>query len=293
MGTFIGAPLENRPKRPIFNDFEGRNIELDIIVCIKQVLDHDIPPRDFKVDEEKLAVVPPANVPPIISNFDEYAIEEAIALKEAHGGKITILTVGDERSRDSLKKCMAMGSDEAVLLKDDAFEGSDSFGIARILAGAIKKIGSYDIIICGRISSDWSFGTTALSLAEALDIPSVSQLLKLDVNGTTLRCERVLEDGEEVVEVSTPCLLTASNEINTPRLPSVKGILMASRKEIPIWGAGDIEVDASSVGSSAATMELTKLFKPDYSSQCEFIEADSLEEAAEKLANRLREDKII
>ena len=266
---------------------------MDIIVCIKQVLDHDIPPRDFKVDEENRAVVPPANVPPIISNFDEYAIEEAIALKEKHGGKITILTVGDQSSRDSLKKCLAMGCDEAVLLQDEAFDGSDSFGIARILASAIKKIGGYDIILCGRISSDWSFGTTALALAEALEIPSVSQLLKLEANGTTIRCERVLEDCEEVVDVTTPCLLTASNEINTPRLPSVKGILMASRKEIPVWGTEDIGIDASTVGSGAATLELTKLFKPDYSTQCEFIEADSLEEAAEKLGNRLREDKII
>ncbi len=266
---------------------------MDIIVCIKQVLDHDIPPRDFKVDEEKRAVVPPANVPPIISNFDEYAIEEAITLKEANGGKITLLTVGDESSRDSLKKCLAMGCDEAILLNDSAFEGSDSFGIARILAGAIKKIGSFDIILCGRLSSDWSFGTTALALAEALDLPSVSQLQKLEANGDTLRCERVLEDGEEIVEVSMPCLLTASNEINTPRLPSVKGILMASRKQIPVWGAGDIGVDTSQVGAGAATLELTKLYKPDYSTLCEFIEADSLEEAAEKLATRLREDKII
>ncbi|MEE9241309.1 MAG: electron transfer flavoprotein subunit beta/FixA family protein, partial [bacterium] len=200
---------------------------------------------------------------------------------------------GDESSRNSLKKCLAMGCDEAVLLKNDAFEGSDSFGIARILAGAIKKIGGFDIILCGRLSSDWSFGATALALAEALELPSISQLQKLELNGDALRCERVLEDGEEIVEVSIPCLLTMSNEINTPRLPSVKGILMASRKEIPIWGIEDIGVDPSSVGSSASTLELTKLYKPDFNSQCEFIEADSLEEAAEKLANRLREDKII
>jgi electron transfer flavoprotein beta subunit len=186
-----------------------------------------------------------------------------------------------------------MGCDEAILLQDEAFIGSDSFGIARILAGAIKKIGAFDVVLCGRLSSDWSFGTTALALSEALDLPSVSQLQKLEANDGTLRCERVLEDGEEVVEVSTPCLLTASNEINTPRLPSVKGILMASRKQIPIWGAGDVGVDASQVGAAAATIELTKLYKPDYSTLCEFIEADSLEEAAEKLATRLREDKII
>jgi electron transfer flavoprotein beta subunit len=266
---------------------------VDIIVCVKQVLDHDIPPRDFKVDEENFTVVPPANVSPIISNFDEYAIEEAILLKEAHGGKITVLTVGGDSAKDLLKKCLAMGCDEAVLLSDEAFEGSDPFGVERILAGAVKEIGAFDIILCGRISSDWSQGATALALAAALDLPSASQLIKIDVNGDTLRCERVLEDGEEVVEVKTPCLLTASNEINNPRLPSVKGILMASRKQIPVWGAGDVGVDATSVGAAGATLELTKLFKPDLSGNCEFIEADSLEEAADKLGDRLREDKII
>jgi len=266
---------------------------LDIIVCVKQVLDHDIPPRDFKVDEENLTVVPPSNVSPVISNFDEYAIEEAIILKEAHGGKITVVTAGGDSARDLLKKCLAMGCDEAVLLQDESFDGSDSFGIARILAGAIQKIGAFDIILCGRISSDWSQGTTSLALAEALDLPSVSQLIKIEVNGNALRCERVLEDGEEVVEVTTPCLLTTSNEINSPRLPSVKGILMASRKQIPVWGAGDIGVDPAAVGAGASTLELTKLYKPNLGSQCEFIEADSLEEAADKLGDRLREDKII
>jgi len=266
---------------------------LDIIVCAKQVLDHDIPPRDFKVDEENLIVVPPSNVSPVISNFDEYAIEEAILLKETHGGKITVLTAGGESARDLLKKCLAMGCDEAVLLQDERFNGSDSFGTARILAGAIKKIGTFDVILCGRISSDWSQGTTSLALAEALDIPSVSQLIKVEVNGNTLRCERVLEDGEEVVEVKTPCLLTTSNEINSPRLPSVKGILMASRTQIPVWTAADISVDPSTVGVGAATLELTKLYKPDLTTQCEFIEADSLEEAADKLGDRLRKDKII
>ena len=186
-----------------------------------------------------------------------------------------------------------MGCDEAVLLQDEAFEGSDPFGVARILAGAVKKLGTFDIILCGRISSDLSQGATALALAEALDIPSASQLIKIEVNGDTFRCERVLEDGEEVVEIMTPCLLTVSNEINNPRLPSVKGILMASRKQIPTWGTSEVDVDAATVGAAGSTLELTRLYKPDLSGNCEFIEADSLEEAANKLGDRLREDKII
>lgn len=266
---------------------------MDIIVCIKQVQDPDIPPRDFKVDEEKMEILPPANISPVISTFDENAIEEAIALKEEYGGRITVITVGAENCKDSLKKCLAMGCDDAILLNDNCFENSDAFGIARILAAAIHKIGQFDIILCGRLSSDWSFGSTGLALAEALDLPSVSQLQKIVKEGEELICERALEDGVEVVKVKTPCLLTVSNEINTPRLPSVKGILMASRKQLPIWNSSDIEIDQSRIGISANTLELTKLYKPVFTGNCEFIEDESLEEAARKLAMRLREDKII
>lgn len=266
---------------------------MDIIVCIKQVQDPDIPPRDFKVDEEKMDVIPPANVSPVINGFCENAVEAAINLKEAHGGKVTVVTMGDEKARDGLKKCLAMGCDEAVLLQDEAFEGSDAFATARILAGAVQKLDGFDVIFCGRLSSDWSYGTTALALAEALDLPSVSQLQKVEKAEAGLRCERALEDGVEVVEVSTPCLLTASNEINTPRLPSVKGILMASRKQIPVWGVADVGIDPASVGKEAATFEVTKFYKPVFDGNCEFIEGESLEEAAGALALRLREDKII
>ncbi len=266
---------------------------MDIIVCIKQVQDPDIPPRDFKVDEEKMDVIPPANVSPVINGFCENAVEAAINLKEEHGGKVTVLTVGDEKARDALKKCLAMGCDEAILLQDEAFEGSDAFGAARILAAAIQKLEGFDAILCGRLSSDWSYGATALALAEALDLPSVSQLQKVEKTEGGLRCERALEDGLEVVEVSTPCLLTASNEINTPRLPSVKGILMASRKQIPVWGAEEVGIDRSLVGKEAATFEVTRLYQPVFDGNCEFIEGESPEEAAAALALRLREDKII
>jgi len=266
---------------------------LDIIVCVKQVQDPDIPPRDFRVDEERMDVIAPANVSPVINGFCENAVEAAIGLKEAHGGKVTVMTVGDEKARDGLKKCLAMGCDEAVLLEDEAFEGSDAFGAARILAAAIRKLEGFDAILCGRLSSDWSYGATALALAEALDLPSVSQLQKVEKTEGGLRCERALEDGVEVVEVSTPCLLTASNELNAPRLPSVKGILMASRKQIPVWGAEDIGIDRGLVGKEAATFEVTKLYQPVFDGNCEFIEGESLEEAAGALALRLREDKII
>ncbi|MFQ5914365.1 MAG: electron transfer flavoprotein subunit beta/FixA family protein [Nitrospinota bacterium] len=266
---------------------------MDIIVCIKQVQDPDIPPRDFKVDEEKLAVIPPLNVPPVISTFDENAIEAAVQLKEGHGANVTALTVGPDRAKGPLKKCLAMGCDEAILLQDEAFEGSDAFGVARILAAAVRKIGAFDIILCGRLSSDWSYGATGPALAEALDLLSVSQVQKIEAMDGGLRCERVIEDGFEVVEVSTPCLLTVSNELNRPRLPTAKGILAATRKQIPVWSAGDVGVDPVEVGAGAARLELTKLYKPVFAGGCEFIQGETLGEKAENLALRLREDKIL
>ena len=266
---------------------------MEIIVCIKQVQDPDIPPRDFKVDEERMAVIPPSNFPPVINTFDENAVEEAIRLKEMHQGKITVITAGSDKAKDSLKKCLAMGCDEAILLQDEAFEGSDAFGVARILAGAVRKLEEYDVILCGRISSDWSYGATGLALAEALGVPSVSQLQKIEVTPDGIQCERALEDGLEVVEVSTPCVLTISNEMNDPRLPTVKGILTASRKQIPVWGAADIGVDPALVGTGAEMLELIRLYIPVFAGNCEIIEGETVEDAAEKLALRLREDKVI
>ena len=201
--------------------------------------------------------------------------------------------MGEDKARDSLKKALAMGCDEAVLLADAAFEGSDAFGVARALAGAVKKLGGFDAILCGRLSSDWSYGATGLGLAEALGLPSVSQVQKIEVMDGKLRCERVVEDGAEVIEVDTPCLLTISNEINNPRLPSVKGILTASRKQIPVWGAADLGISPDVVGAGAVQMEVTKFFKPVFTGSCEIIEGETLEEAGEKLALRLREDKIL
>ena len=266
---------------------------MDSIVCIKQVQDPDIPPRNFKVDEENLAVIPPADAGLVISTFDENAIEAAIRLKEAHAGKVTALTVGDDPARDALKQCLAMGCDDAVLLRDEAFEGSDAFGVARILAAAVRRIGAFDIIFCGRLSSDWSYGATGLALAEALALPSVSQLQRIEVTNGGLRCERALEDGVEVVDVSTPCLLTVSNEINKPRFPTVKGILAASRKQVPVWSAADVGMDPAEVGAAAAGLKLTRLYKPDFTGGCEFIEGDTPEDRAGNLALRLREEKIL
>jgi electron transfer flavoprotein beta subunit len=267
--------------------------ELEIIVCFKQVLDPDIPARDFKVDEAAKRVIPPPNVSPVISNFDDYALEAAVQLKESLGGKITVLTVGGADTMDNIKKALAMGCDEAVLLNDEAFEDSDPFGSAEVLAGAIRKIGTYDLILFGRVSSDWSSGATGIAVAEALGLPAVSLIQKIEPEDGKLRVERFLEDGSAAYEVPLPCVLTVSNEINEPRLPTVPGILKASRKQVPTWTASDLDLPAGGFGKDASREDLLRLYIPQHESQCQIVDGDSPEEAAEKLALLLREKKLI
>ena len=266
---------------------------LDIIVCFKQVLDPDIPARDFKVDEDAKCVVPPPNVSPVISNFDEYALEAAVQLKEALGGTVTVLTVGGDGPKDNIKKALAMGCDEGILLSDPSFKGSDAFGSAQILAAAIRKIENYDLILFGRVSSDWSSGATGLAVAENLGLPAVTQVQKIEPGESSLRVERVIEDGSAAYDVPLPCVLTISNEINEPRLPTVPGILRASRKEVPTWSAADLDIPPGGFGNDGSGEDLLRLYIPQHESQCQIVEGDSLEEAAGNLVLLLRERKLL
>lgn len=266
---------------------------MDTIVCFKQVLDPDIPARDFKVDEAAKRAIPPPNTSLVINNFDQYALEAAIQLKESLGGKVTVLTVGGPDTMDNIKKALAMGCDEAVLLSDSSFAGSDVFGSAQVLAAAIRKIGKYDLILFGRVSSDWSSGATGLAVAETLGLPAVSLVQKIEAGEGKLRVERVLEDGSAAYEVPLPCVLTVSNELNEPRLPTVPGILKASRKQVPTWTASDLDLPAGEFGAAGSREELLRLYVPKHEARCHIVEGESPEEAAEKLALLLREKKII
>src|SRR4030042_5823095 len=139
---------------------------MELIVCVKQVPDPEAPPASFKVDTATNKVVPPPGVPPVISTFDEIAVEAALKVKDAKGGKITVLSLGNNLIRDVVKKPLAMGGDQLILLEDPAYEDGDSWSTAYALATAIKKIGTYDIVFCGRQSSDWDAGQVGLGIAE-------------------------------------------------------------------------------------------------------------------------------
>jgi electron transfer flavoprotein beta subunit len=266
---------------------------VNIIVCVKQVNDPEAPPSSFKIDPATNKVIPPPGMPPVISTFDEFAVEAALRIKEKVGGKITILSLGVNLLRDVVKKPLSMGADDLVLLEDPAFADGDSWSTAYALSLAIKKIGAYDLILCGRQAADWDSGQVGAGLAEILGLPSVTIVRKLEVEGNKAKAEKVIPDGFELIEVSLPAVVTLSNEHATPRYPNVKGIMMAKRKEPIVWKPADIGADPAKIGASGRRSKLIKLFQPVRDTKCDIVSADTPEEAAVKLAVRLRENKIL
>jgi len=264
-----------------------------MIVCVKQVIDPEAPPASFKIDPSSNTVVPPSGVPPVISLFDENAVEAALRIKDAQGGKITAISLGTNLLRDVVKKPLSMGADELILLEDEAFAEGDSWSTAYALAMAIKKIGEYDLIFCGRQAADWDAGQVGSGIAEILGLPSVTLAKKIDITDGKARIERVTADGYEVIEVSLPTLVTVSNELGEPRYPTIRGIMAAKKKEPIIWKPADIGGEPSQVGAAGRRTKLLKLFQPVREGKCEIIEKESPEEAAISLALKLREAKIL
>jgi electron transfer flavoprotein beta subunit len=266
---------------------------MNIIVCVKQVNDPEAPPSSFKIDAAANKVIPPPGMPPVISTFDEYAVEAALRIKEKAGGKVTALSLGINLLRDVVKKPLSMGADDLVLLEDPAFIDGDSWSTAYALAMAIKKIGQFDLILCGRQAADWDSGQVGSGIAEILGLPSVTIARKVEVEGNKAKVEKVIPDGYELIEISLPAVVTLSNEHATPRYPNVKGIMMAKRKEPIVWKPADIGADPAKIGAIGRRSKLMKLFQPVRDTKCEVVTADTPEEAAVKLAQRLREVKVL
>jgi electron transfer flavoprotein beta subunit len=266
---------------------------MDMIVCIKQVIDPEAPPASFKIDSASNKVVPPPGVSPVIDPYAEYAVEAALRIKDAKGGKVTAISLGTNQLRDIVKKPLAMGADELILLEDEAFDGGDSWSTAYALAMAIKKIGSYDIIFCGREASDWNAGQVGSGIAELLGLPSITLVKKIEVTDGKARVERMTDEGYEVVEVALPALITVSNEIGEPRYPTIKGIMAAKKKEPLIWKPADIGVEVAKIGAAGRRTKLLKLFQPVREGKCEIVGGESPEEAAANLALKLREAKLL
>ncbi|MBI4331823.1 MAG: electron transfer flavoprotein subunit beta/FixA family protein [Chloroflexi bacterium] len=266
---------------------------MNIIVCVKLVPDPEAPPASFKIDTAANKMTLAAGVNMVVSPFDEQAVEAALRVKDKKGGKITVLSLGMGLPRDVIKKPLAMGADDLVILEDAAFEGGDSWSTAYALSQAIKKIGAFDLIFCGRQAADWDSGQVGSGIAEFLGIPSVTIARKVEIQDSKAVVERVVSDGYEVIETSLPALITVSNELGEARFATLKGIMGAAKKQPVIWKAADIGADASKVGSAGRLARLVKLFQPVREGKCEIIQGESPADAAVKLALRLREAKVI
>jgi electron transfer flavoprotein beta subunit len=230
---------------------------------------------------------------PVISPFDEQALEAALRIKDAQGGKVTVLTLGVGLLPHVIKKPLAMGADELIVMEDEAFDGGDSWSTSYSLVMAILKIGEYDLILCGRQAADWDNGIVGAGITELLNLPCVTLAKKIDIIDNTARVERVIPEGYEIIEVPLPAVITVSNELGEARYPTIKGI-RASKKIDPIsWTPSNIAADPSQVGAAGRRSKLIRLFQPVREEVCEIIEGESEAEAGENLALRLREMKIL
>ena len=267
---------------------------MNIIVCIKQILDPEIPPAKFKIDTGANKVVYPEGIPLVVSPFDEQAVEAALRIKESGSEvKITALTVGGATAKDAIKHVLSMGVDEGVIVSDDSFEGSDAFGTAYILSRAIEKLGDYDLILCGRQAADWDAGQVGPVLAEYLGIPAATVAREVSAVDGKITIKQVLQDGYRVLHMNMPALVTVSSELGQARLPSGRGIVMAARKQVPVWNAQDLGCDPARIGDGAARTELLELFVPSQDRKGEIIAGKDAAEAAGNLATLLRSEGAI
>ncbi len=234
--------------------------------------------------------------PRIVNPWDEYALETAIQLKEAHGGKVTALCMGRLTSAEALKTALAMGVDAAVLVSSPELENSDSLVTARLLAAAINKIGEYDLIVGGRSAIDGNTAATAVQVAAVLDIPQISYVANLkavDAGAKTINATRLLEGGRETVSSKLPALITVVKEIHEPRYPSFIGIRRAAKATIPTWSIADLGFEASQVGPAGSQVTWPEVNLPESrEAKVELIEGTPAE-AAKILADRLVAEKVI
>lgn len=259
------------------------------LVCLKQILDPDIPARDFQIDPaNKEAVRGTADLVPNI--FCENAVETALQLRDSGEGNITVLSYGTEETEDALRKALAMRVDDAVLVIREGVSNPDPLSVAQVLAAAARKLGGFDLIMVGRESGDWGVGQTGGLLAEELGLPFIAFVDRVETAGQALRLRRQTDSGHEIVEAAPPVLVSISNsDSNLPRIPKTRDVMKSYRKPLTTWALADLDIDAGAVRSGTSFCEVAELFVPQQDVQCEFVTGDSLEEKVDDFARRVGE----
>jgi electron transfer flavoprotein beta subunit len=261
---------------------------MNIVVCLKQILDPEVPARDFRVDSAKReAERGGANL--VTNIFCENALETALQIRDAHGGKITAVTVGPEGAEDVLRKALALRADDAVLVVNDAAANPDSLFVARTLAAAVRKLGGCDVVMVGREAGDWGAGQTGGLLAEELGTPCVSfaETLEPGPVAGTLRVKRQIDSGWEIVEAATPLVVTITNhDKNVPRIPKTRDVMQSYRKPLAKWTLAELGIDPATANQY---YQVAELFIPQKETRCDFIDGDTLEAKIDQFADRIRD----
>lgn len=270
---------------------------MHIIVCIKQVPDT----TDIRIDPETNTLIR-EGVESIINPFDMYAIEESLRIKENLTGKITVITMGPPQAEFALREAISLGVDEAILISDRAFAGSDTWATSYTLARAIEKIGKssscaqglgrYDLIICGKQAIDGDTAQVGPGISAHLDVPQVTYVKKIreiKIEKGYAVVERMTEEGYEIVKTPLPALFTVVKEINEPRLPSLKGKMNAKKAQIKLWSSQDLDLDSGKIGLSGSPTQVVKIFTPEHRSRGQIL-TGAASEVVEKLVNLLKSE---
>ncbi|MCP4650757.1 MAG: electron transfer flavoprotein subunit beta/FixA family protein [PVC group bacterium] len=261
---------------------------MNIIVCIKQVPDT----TEVRINPETNTLIRDG-VASIINPFDTYAIEEGLRLKERFGGKVTVITMGPPQAETALREAVSLGVDEAVLLSDRAFAGSDTLATSYALAMGIKKLGEVDVILCGKQAIDGDTAQVGPGIAIWLDMPQATYVKKIEdckeeSGKKVFRVHRMVEEGHEVLDVPLPCMLTVVKEINEPRMPSLKGMMRSKKAEIIKWSAADIQAEEENIGLDGSPTQVMRIFSPEQRKGGEMLHGE-VHEIADRLQDVLKE----
>ena len=263
------------------------------LVCIKQIIDPEIPADLFRLDPTTKRQVR-GGLSLVISAYDQNALEVALQLREKVGGRITALCLGEAGAMGAVKSAMGMGVDDGVLVSDASLLGLDVFGVAHVLARAIRKLGSPDLVLTGCVSGDSGHKVMGPLLAEELGWPCATFVTRIALKGERVLLRRIVEDGYELMEAPLPVVASIlSDDGNVPRYSKLKDIMAAAKKPVPTWTAADLDLDRSRVDAGAARLELWDMLIPKGESHCELIGGDTPQEQADRLALRLQELKVI
>ena len=261
---------------------------MNILVCLKQILDPEVPARDFTIDPVKRqAERGSANL--VTNIFCENALETALQFRARMGDiKITVLSYGPATAEEALRKALAMKADAAALVTNNGNPNPDPLTTARVLAAAIRKLGNFDLIMVGREAGDWGASQTGGLLAEELELPCISFADNIDSVGGQLRVRRQTDSGWELLEAKTPLVLTISNnEHNVPRIPKVRDVMMSFRQPLTKWTVEDLGLDADEVNAGDSYYQVVELSVPTKEAHCEFVAGDTPEERVEAFAQRI------